>query len=147
MKVSAKKFALVISSLLLLGSCGKSEADVGKDKSPEKMNDNPVVVSTFPANGAISVNPAITSVMVSFSVPMMDKSWSFVKESDDNFPHEIGTPSFDKSFKTITLPVKIKPSKKYTIWINSDKFKNFKSKTGKVLPPYKLVFTTGKPKK
>jgi hypothetical protein len=42
------------------------------------------------------------------------------------------------------LPVKLEPGKRYVIWINTAKFRNFKDRNGNPAEPYKLVFTTGK---
>jgi RNA polymerase sigma-70 factor (ECF subfamily) len=40
------------------------------------------------------------------------------------------------------LPVKLEPGKTYVIWLNSQKFGNFKDTDGKSAVPYLLVFET-----
>jgi hypothetical protein len=38
--------------------------------------------------------------------------------------------------------VKLEPGKTYVIWLNSQKFRNFKDKDGQPAVPYLLVFET-----
>ena len=40
------------------------------------------------------------------------------------------------------MPVKLEPNKEYEIWINSEKFKNFKDQAGNSSSPFRLVFKT-----
>jgi hypothetical protein len=53
-----------------------------------------------------------------------------------------GDPYFTDNFTRNILPVKLESNKKYEIWINSEKFKNFKDKAGNPSTPYKFVFKT-----
>jgi hypothetical protein len=46
--------------------------------------------------------------------------------------------------KDMQLPVKLEPGKTYAIWVNSDKFTNFKDTDGRSAVPYLLVFKTKK---
>ena len=44
----------------------------------------------------------------------------------------------------MSLPVALEPGKTYAIWINSEKFNNFKDTDGRSAVPYLLVFRTKK---
>lgn len=103
---------------------------------------DPAVVSTSPENADIAVDPATSTISVTFTVPMQDNSWSWVQESEDTFPELTGQPFYSEDLTTCTLPVALEPSKSYVIWINSDQFKNFKGQDGTPAIPYRLSFST-----
>jgi RNA polymerase sigma-70 factor (ECF subfamily) len=102
----------------------------------------PVAVKTVPQAGDVSVDPAITEIRVTFSKPMTDKSWSWSQISDGTFPRATGKPHYLNDGKTCVLPVKLEPGKTYVLWLNSQKFRNFKDKDGRPAIPYLLVFET-----
>jgi RNA polymerase sigma-70 factor (ECF subfamily) len=104
----------------------------------------PVIVKTTPQAGANDVDPGLTSIKVTFSKDMADDSWSWVQLSDESFPKVDGKPSYDKDKRTCVLPVKLEPGKSYAIWLNSEKFDNFKDTDGRAAVPYLLVFETKK---
>jgi RNA polymerase sigma-70 factor (ECF subfamily) len=102
----------------------------------------PVVVKTVPEAGDTSVDPAIKEIRVTFSKPMTDKSWSWSQISNETFPKSPGKPRYLKDGKTCVLPVELEPGKTYVIWLNSQKFRNFRDKGGQPAVPYLLVFQT-----
>jgi len=103
----------------------------------------PVVVRTVPQAGSTAVDAAKTQeIRVSFSKDMMDKSWSWSQISDETFPKVTGKPRYDKDRRTCILPVKLDAGKTYVLWLNSEKFTNFKDADGKPAVPYLLVFET-----
>lgn len=103
----------------------------------------PVVVKTVPEAGADDVDPAVTEVKVTFSKPMADGSWSWATVSADSFPGTPdGKPRFLDDGKTCVLPVKLRPGKTYAVWVNSQKFQNFKDRDGNPAVPYLLAFQT-----
>ena len=104
----------------------------------------PKVTATNPVNNAASVDPSLTMIMVTFSKPMMDKSWSWSYEDKDSFPQVTGQPYYTDNGVTCVLPVKLEPGRRYVIWINTEKFTNFRDKSGNPAAPYKLAFTTGR---
>ena len=53
-----------------------------------------------------------------------------------------GSPTYEDDKRTCVLPVKLEPGKTYAIWVNSDKFGNFKDADGRSAVPYLLVFRT-----
>ena len=103
----------------------------------------PVVVKTVPAAGAEDVDPDQKDVRVTFSKDMADKSWSWA--TDLGFGADIeasGDIAYDKDKRTCILPCKLKPGTTYAVWLNSDRFQNFKDDAGKPAVPYLLVFRT-----
>ena len=105
----------------------------------------PVVVRTVPEAGDTQVDAATTTeIRVTFSKDMADKSWSWSQISEESYPETTGKAHYDKDKRTCVLPVKLEPSKSYSIWINSDKFDNFKDTDGRSAVPYLLVFETKK---
>ena len=55
-----------------------------------------------------------------------------------------GKPKYLADKRTCVLPVKLEPGKTYAIWVNSEKFGNFKDTEGRPAVPYLLVFRTKK---
>jgi hypothetical protein len=108
----------------------------------EKSSLPPKIIDTSPDNGSGNVDPTLTEISVTFDQPMMDKSWSWAYEDKDKFPEMIGDPYYTEDYTKCVLPVKLEPNKEYLIWINTAKFKNFKSKTGIPAEPFKLTFKT-----
>jgi RNA polymerase sigma-70 factor (ECF subfamily) len=103
----------------------------------------PVVVQTVPRAGDTKVDAAkIKEVRVTFSKDMMDKTWSWSQLSNDTFPKVTGKVHYDKDCRTCVLPVKLEPGKTYAVWINSERFKNFKDAEDNPAVPYLLVFET-----
>ena len=104
----------------------------------------PVVVKTVPEAGDTEVDPTVTEIRVTFSKRMADRSWSWSQLSDDTFPQTTGKPKYLKDGKTCVLSVKLEPGKTYAFWLNSERFKNFKTRDGQPAVPYLLVFETAK---
>ena len=104
----------------------------------------PVVVNSVPAAGTADVNPKTTEIKVTFSKDMKDGTWSWSTLSKESFPEVDGKPKYLDDERTCVLPVKLEPEKTYAIWINSNKFQNFKDSNGISSVPYLLVFCTGK---
>jgi hypothetical protein len=102
----------------------------------------PVVVRTVPVAGATSVDPALTEIKVTYSKAMQDGSWSWSTWGEENYPETTGQPRYLSDGRTSVLPVKLQPAKFYAIWLNSDKFKNFKDPSGQPAVPYLLSFRT-----
>ncbi|MHC4550545.1 MAG: DUF4932 domain-containing protein [Planctomycetota bacterium] len=102
----------------------------------------PKVVSMTPENGATGVDPSLKAITVTFSRRMQDRMWAFVG-GGPHFPETTGRPSYDKSRKTVTLPVKLKPSWSYEFWLNRGKYNTFRSEENVPLKPVRVTFRTG----
>jgi RNA polymerase sigma-70 factor (ECF subfamily) len=132
-----KRLAVVFGALVsgLAGTAALAD-DVTLDSAP------PVVIKTVPEAGADGVNPKLTEIKVTFSKDMQDGSWSWAMISKDSFPNMSGKPKYLSDKRTCVLPVKLEPGKTYAIWVNSEKFDNFKDAEGRPAVPYLLVFKT-----
>jgi RNA polymerase sigma-70 factor (ECF subfamily) len=87
--------------------------------------------------------PAVVKeIKVTYSKEMADGSWSWSTAGKDNFPEMTGKPHYLEDKRTCVVPVKLKPGKTYAIWLNSQKFGNFKDADGRSAVPYLLVFKT-----
>jgi len=84
----------------------------------------------------------LSEIKVTFSKKMQDKNWSFAIHSKDSFPKLAGDPQFTPDGRTCVLPVKLESQKTYALWINSQKFNNFKDTKGNSAMPYLLTFKT-----
>jgi RNA polymerase sigma factor (sigma-70 family) len=104
----------------------------------------PVVLRTSPTSGDTQVDAAATTqIRVTFSKRMRNRTWSWSQMSADTFPETTGQPSYeDADQRTCVLPVKLEPGKTYVLWLNSERFTNFKDAAGRPAVPYLLVFQT-----
>lgn len=114
----------------------------------KKVSDAPpVVVKSVPTAGDENVDPGLKELKVTFSKEMTDNSWSWATDTTRGAALNIvKAASYDKEKKTNTLPVKLEPETTYAVWINVDRFMNFKDADGTPSLPYLLVFRTGKAK-
>lgn len=88
----------------------------------------PKVVSSQPAIGASSVDPALNEIRVTFDQPMAGGfSWT---GGGDAFPQTRERPRWEADRKTCVLPVTLAPGKFYRVGINSSSNRNFKSEAG-----------------
>jgi len=101
-----------------------------------------VVVKAIPEAGSADVDPKLTEVQVTFSKDMQDRTWSWAQASKQSFPAIDGKPKYLADKRTCVLPVKLESGKTYAIWVNSQKFGNFKDTEGRPALPYLLVFKT-----
>ena len=134
------KIAVIgLSAVLLVIACGAERAnEVTLHSVP------PVAVKTSPEAGAADIDAALTEIKVTFSKEMQDGSWSWSTLSEQSFPAVDGQPKYQADKRTCVLPVKLQKGKTYALWINSQKFGNFKDTAGQSAVPYLLVFQTAK---
>lgn len=102
----------------------------------------PQVVSMVPQNGDEQVDPALTSIRVTFDQPMRDGTWSMCG-GGEHFPEVIGQPSYDEQCKVWAVKVRLKPSHEYHFSLNSKWFRGFRSAEGVILEPVEVQFVTG----
>ena len=123
----ARCTAWALWSLLFLSATARPEA--------------PKVAKAIPADGDTNVSPATTEIRVVFDQAMDRGSFSWVG-GGDRFPEVIGKPRWLDD-RTCVLPVRLKPDHEYTLSVNSDSFRNFKSANGESAVPYPVTFRTG----
>ena len=134
-----KRVVLPLVALVIgLGTPAAPADDITLESVP------PVVVKTIPEAGAGEVDPKLTEIKVTFSKEMKDGSWSWATLSRETFPKADGKPKYLADRRTCVLPVKLEAGKTYAIWVNSEKFGNFKDTDGRSAVPYLLVFKTRK---
>ena len=102
----------------------------------------PNVIETFPVSGSTDVDPSISEISVTFDEPMTDGNWSWAYTNKNQFPEMNGQPYYKPGLTENMLPVKLESNKEYEIWINSEKFRNFKDQAGNSAIPFRLVFKT-----
>jgi hypothetical protein len=100
----------------------------------------PKVVATYPHDGA-RVPPSIAELKVSYD-HRMAQGWSFATGGEKAFPEVIGPASLSPDHITISLPIRLQPNRTYVVWLNTDRYKNFKSEDGQPAEPFRLTFHT-----
>jgi len=101
----------------------------------------PSVVATTPEDGATDVDPALTEIVVVFSQPMQQDSWSVVVAGSGEAPELAGDPHF-RDEQTCVLPVRLEPGKTYSIGFNDAENRNFVSDSAIAAETYVLTFST-----
>ena len=101
------------------------------------------MIKTVPESGAKNVDPALSEIRVTFSKEMTDRSWSWVQIAPENFPELVGEPRYLEDKKTCVVDVRLDPGKTYIIWLNTQRFSNFRDADGRAAQPYLLMFETG----
>ena len=101
----------------------------------------PKVQQMVPANGAEDVDPATTTIVITFDRPMLDRMWSVVG-GGEHFPELKGKPSYDKERKVLTVPVALKPNWTYEFWLNRGRFDSFRAEDGTPLESVHVTFQT-----
>ena len=138
MKSSVTIFGAMVVLVSVVRLCAAAN-----DGKPSVKNLPPVVVKTVPMAGDTRVDAAtVKDVRVTFSKKMIDGNWSFVQISDDTYPKMTGKIKFSGDGKTCILPVTLEPGRTYVLWINSERYDNFKDLDSHPAVPYLLVFET-----
>ena len=148
MTTNLKLLAWVTAALLAVVGAEATAADKPEGGDKKVADAPPVVVKTVPAAGDEAVDPGLKEVSVTFSKEMNDTSWTWATDTGRGATLPIGEnkPTFGKDKKTCTLAVKLEPDTTYAVWLNVDKFTNFKDAAGNPSLAYLLVFRTGKTK-
>lgn len=102
----------------------------------------PAIVKLEPASGAQDVDPAQTTLRVTFNMPMGEgMSWTGSGPQFPKLPADTkGAWSADG--RTCTLPVALEPGRDYQLGLNSPQHINFQSQWGVPLPPTAYTFKT-----
>jgi len=140
--------ALIVIAAAIFYPAFKGEKDEKADQKesaeskPAKPKSNePQIVKTFPAIGQTDVDPRIRGITVTFDRDMSKgSSWT---GGGPNFPKiPQGQKPYWHDNRTSVLPVQLRPGHYYRLGINSQSYKNFKSKDGIPVRPVVFDFTT-----
>lgn len=101
----------------------------------------PQVIALDPPNGATGVDPARTSLQVSFDREMDPQGWAWVVESPATAP-DVGDSTWDAAHRTTTAQVKLAPGRTYVLWVNSPQYPYFRDPHGVSAAPLRWTFTT-----
>ncbi len=101
----------------------------------------PRVVELDPPQGASEVDPALGRLRVVFDRPMAE-GWSWVNEGAETFPKMAGGASQSEDRVEAYLPVELEPGRSYVVWLNSDRFRDFRDPAGATLSPVRWTFST-----
>jgi len=115
-------------------------------QAPAPTDLPPRVVAVAPAEDAVSVDPSLTEISVTFDQPMTDGGWSWmILQACGLYPGQQGgpPPRYDAERKTCTLPVKLEAGKVYAVGVNSFRHNGFRSASGKVAVNHGWAFATG----
>jgi len=114
----------------------------GASEDLKARSAKPRIVKLVPLNGAKDVDPNLTELRVTFSVPMSAGcSWTGGGELFPTIP-EGKKPYWTEDKKTCVLPVRLQPAWEYRLGLNSPSFKNFRSASGVPLDPVGYTFKT-----
>lgn len=133
-----------MKTIMILTLVASMAGFVGTTRAAEATLESapPVVVRTEPVAGAPRVDPRTSEILVTYSKAMQEGSWSWSTWGEENFPEIVGEPKYLADGRTCVIKVKLQPDKFYALWLNSDKFKNFKDANGQPAVPYLLAFRT-----
>lgn len=120
--------------------CWLPIALLAQDISIENMP--PVVVKTVPQSGDSNVDSNLSEIKVTYSKDMADGSWSITQVAKENFPQIKEKPKYLADKRTCVMKVSLEPNKTYAIWLNTERYKNFKDTNQSSAIPYLLVFKT-----
>jgi RNA polymerase sigma-70 factor (ECF subfamily) len=139
---------LAVFSLVLAGCGGESSTPkLSVTTTPQAANipglhtGPPHVIAFDPPLGATNVDPARTTLAVTFDRVMDREGWAWVIEDKATAP-EIGESSWDAEVRTNSAPVRLEPGKTYVVWINSPQYSYFKDTLGETATPVRWTFTT-----
>jgi len=160
---AVRRLALMLAlSLVGLGACGddvppgaRPISEVAPSSAPAPVPSTgspasaapgmpvaaPRVVALDPPDGATDVDPARTSLSVTFDRQMSPEGWAWVVEREETAP-TIGEARFDPMGRVNTVDVELEPGHDYVIWINSDSYQYFKGIDGTPAVPYRWSFRT-----
>ena len=154
--VTARTFArwvqVGVLAALLPVACGRGPStpalsvtttpkDPSAQSQPGTESEPPHVVAFDPPLGATNVDPARTTLAVTFDRAMDREGWAWVIESKSTAP-DIGESSWDVEVRTNTAPVRLEPGRTYVVWINSPQYSYFKDPQGRASTPVRWSFTT-----
>ncbi|MBK7673070.1 MAG: DUF4932 domain-containing protein [bacterium] len=99
----------------------------------------PRIVSMVPANGAVDVDPALTTLVIRFD-RLMRGQYTFMGVPAD-IPAAVGAPHWDDSQMSLSVDVQLTPGHTYHYWLNQGQNLGFRAADGTPLTPVEVRFT------
>lgn len=132
----------VTALVFILSSCGRRDAPppISVQTAPPP-GAAPRAVAFDPPLGSTDVDPARTTLAVTFDRAMDREGWAWVIENPATAP-EIGTSSWDAATRVNTVQVRLQPGHSYVVWVNSPQFAYFRDPRGATSPPVRWTFST-----
>lgn len=119
-------------------ACGGEPPPIEVKSAPA---DAPRAIAFEPPLGAVDVDPARTTLAVTFDRAMDPEGWAWVVENAATAP-EVGESSWDPEFRTNTVQVKLEPGRNYVVWVNSSQHAYFRDRAGQAAVPTRWTFST-----
>jgi beta-lactamase regulating signal transducer with metallopeptidase domain len=114
----------------------------GASETLKRSTAKPRIIGLVPLNGAKDVDPKLTELRITFSVPMGGGfSWTGGGPQFPDCPPG-KKPYWTEDHETCVLPVELKPGWEYHLGLNSPSHKNFQSVGGVPLDPVSYTFRT-----
>lgn len=101
----------------------------------------PHAIAFDPPLGATGVDPARTTLSVTFDRAMDPQGWAWVVEGPETAP-DIGESHWDPAVRTNTAHVRLEPNRTYVVWVNSATFAYFRGTDGTPSQPVRWTFST-----
>lgn len=141
-RAGARALAIVASALLAAVGCG------GEGRPPELAVSTapaapaaPRAIGFDPPQGATDVDPARTTLSVTFDRPMEPQGWAWVIEHPSTAP-QVGASRWDAGYRTNTVEVALEPGRNYVVWVNSPQYSYFRDPAGVAAEPVRWTFST-----
>ena len=109
--------------------------------SPATAANAPRAIAFDPPQNATAVDPARTTLTVTFDRAMDREGWAWVVENAATAP-EIGESHWDETVRVNTADVRLEPGRSYVVWLNAPQYLYFKDAAGAPLAPVRWTFTT-----
>lgn len=133
--------AILVVSLPFACNRAPSTPTLSVSTAPQESTAAPQIVAFDPPLGATNVDPARTTLAVTFDRAMDREGWAWVIEDKSSAP-DIGESSWDSALRTNTAAVRLEPGRTYVVWINSPQYSYFKDPQGRTATPTRWSFTT-----
>ena len=132
---------LVGLAVLASGALGCRREPPPVEVSVETPLAGPRAIAFDPPLGAGDVDPARTSLTVTFDREMDRQGWAWVIENASSSP-ELGASRFDESGRANTVEARLEPERTYVVWVNSPEYSYFRDLTGASAAPVRWSFST-----
>jgi hypothetical protein len=131
---------LAAAIALVAAACGDEppELAVSAEGRPPAA---PLAIRFDPPNGARDVDPARTTITVTFDREMDRQGWAWVIENPATAPGT-GESRFDAGGRSNTVDVRLEPGRDYVVWVNSPEYPYFRALDGVPATPARWTFST-----